>query len=101
MRSIFSVVVGAAILRTSTAAALAACSNQTYAEYDYIVIGAGAGGGPLAARLAINDFKVLLMDAGHDVNNINTTVPAYLARSNDDPQMALDYWVQHYPPGQV
>ncbi|KAG8693159.1 hypothetical protein FRC09_010693, partial [Ceratobasidium sp. 395] len=100
MRLTFSVVVRVAILGTSTAAALAACSNQTSAIYDYIVVGAGAGGGPLAARLAINGFKVLLMDAGHDINNINTTVPAYLARSNEDPQMALDYWVQHYPPGQ-
>lgn len=41
------------------------------------------------------------MDAGHDVNNINSTIPSYLARSNEDPQMALDYEVQHYPPGQV
>jgi choline dehydrogenase len=38
------------------------------------------------------------MDAGHNVNNVNTTVPAYLARSNEDPQMALDYEVAHYPP---
>ncbi|KAG9123179.1 hypothetical protein FRC07_000143 [Ceratobasidium sp. 392] len=99
MRFTFSAIIGTAIAVTSTAA-LEACSNQISAEYDYIVVGAGAGGGPLAARLAINGYKVLLMDAGHDVNNINTTVPAYLARSNDDPQMALDYWVQHYPPGQ-
>lgn len=41
------------------------------------------------------------MDAGHDVFNVNTTVPVYLARSNEDPQLALDYEVQHYPPGQV
>ncbi|KAG9079749.1 hypothetical protein FRC06_007511 [Ceratobasidium sp. 370] len=94
---IFSI--GAAWVHTSTAA-LVACPSLTSAEYDYIVVGAGAGGGPLAARLAINGYKVLLMDAGHDVNNVNTTVPVYLARSNEEPQMALDYYVQHYPPGQ-
>jgi hypothetical protein len=48
-----------------------------------------------------NLWIVLLMDAGHDVYNVNTTVPVYLARSNEDPQLALDYEVQHYPPGQV
>lgn len=41
------------------------------------------------------------MDAGHDVNNINTTIPLYLARVNEEPQLALDYEVQHYPPGEV
>ncbi|KAG9125267.1 hypothetical protein FRC07_008336 [Ceratobasidium sp. 392] len=99
MRLALGLSIGAAIVRTSTAA-LAACPSPVSAEYDYIVVGAGAGGGPLAARLAINGYKVLLMDAGHDVNNINTTVPTYLARVNEDPQLALDYYVQHYPPGQ-
>ncbi|KAF7326412.1 Choline dehydrogenase [Mycena venus] len=80
-------------------AALPACEDTSTAEYDYIVVGAGAGGGPLASRLAINGFKVLLMDAGHYVFNDNTTIPLYLARSNEDPQMALDYEVAHYPPG--
>ncbi|KAH7335695.1 hypothetical protein B0J17DRAFT_51152 [Rhizoctonia solani] len=99
MRLALAASIGATFLRTATAA-LEACPTSSSAEYDYIVVGAGAGGGPLAARLAINGYKVLLMDAGHDVFNVNTTVPVYLARSNEDPQMALDYEVQHYPPGQ-
>ncbi|KAF8170651.1 hypothetical protein K438DRAFT_1982527 [Mycena galopus ATCC 62051] len=82
-------------------AALAACEDTSTAEYDYIVVGAGAGGGPLASRLAINGYKVLLMDAGHYVFDDNTTIPIYLARSNEDPQMTLDYEVAHYPPGQA
>ena len=36
------------------------------AEFEYIVIGSGAGGGPLAANLAQAGFKVLLMEAGGD-----------------------------------
>ncbi|CCO33756.1 hypothetical protein BN14_07842 [Rhizoctonia solani AG-1 IB] len=99
MRLTLAAGIGAAFLKTATAA-LEACPSLTSAEYDYIVVGAGAGGGPLAARLALNGYKVLLMDAGHDVFNVNTTVPVYLARSNEDPQMALDYEVQHYPSGQ-
>ncbi|KAJ7074465.1 choline dehydrogenase [Mycena amicta] len=85
------------LLAQYVAASLLACPDSSNAEYDYIVVGAGAGGGPLASRLAINGFKVLLIDAGHYVFNDNTTIPLYLARANEDPQMALDYEVAHYP----
>ncbi|KAF7350750.1 Choline dehydrogenase [Mycena sanguinolenta] len=87
------------VLARHVSAALAPCANTSSAEYDYIVVGAGAGGGPLASRLAINGYKVLLMDAGHYVFNDNTTIPAYQARATEDPQIVLDYEVAHYPPG--
>lgn len=38
-------------------AALPACPDTSQAEFDYVVVGAGAGGGPLAARLAENGFS--------------------------------------------
>ncbi|MBE7182699.1 MAG: GMC family oxidoreductase [Terriglobus roseus] len=50
-------------------------SNST-AEYDYVIVGSGAGGGPLAARLALAGYSVLVLDAGDDVNDIYTNVPA-------------------------
>ncbi|KAJ7233509.1 hypothetical protein B0H12DRAFT_1259740 [Mycena haematopus] len=87
------------VVARHASAALTACADTSTAEYDYIVVGAGAGGGPLASRLAINGYKVLLMDAGHYVFDDNTTIPLYLARANEDPQMTLDYEVKHYPPG--
>jgi len=35
-------------------------------EYEYIIVGSGAGGGTLAARLAEQGRKVLVLEAGRD-----------------------------------
>ncbi|KAK3991127.1 hypothetical protein QBC44DRAFT_349503 [Cladorrhinum sp. PSN332] len=65
--------------------------------YEYIVVGSGAGGGPVAARLALAGHKTLLIEAGGDHgSNINYTVPTYHARSSEDPAMAWDFYVRHY-----
>ncbi|PHH86995.1 hypothetical protein CDD83_9455 [Cordyceps sp. RAO-2017] len=65
--------------------------------YDYIVVGAGAGGGPLAARLAMAGHKTLLIEAGGDPGvNVNYTVPAYSAKSSEDETMAWNFFVRHY-----
>ncbi|TRM64103.1 hypothetical protein BD626DRAFT_265448 [Schizophyllum amplum] len=79
--------------------ALRECPDTSSAEYDYIVVGAGAGGGPVAARLAETGFSVLVVDVGHDVNNYNTTIPNYLARVLYDPQIELSYTLNEYPKG--
>ncbi len=65
--------------------------------YEYIVVGSGAGGGPLAARLAMAGHKTLLIEAGDDYgSDVNYTVPAYHAKSTEDDRMSWDFYVRHY-----
>lgn len=81
-----------AVVHTASAAAI---TRST--EYDYIVVGSGAGGGPLACRLAMAGFNTLLIEAGNDQSsNINTTVPGYQAVVTEDPALRWDIFVNHY-----
>ena len=67
------------------------------AEFDYIVIGSGAGGGPIAANLAKADFRVLLLEAGSDNgNSLTYQVPAFHTQSSEDPNMTWEFYVKHY-----
>ena len=50
---VLAVVSSASVL---LAQGLDTCPDTTTAEYDYVIVGAGAGGGPLAARLAESGF---------------------------------------------
>ncbi|KAJ7679216.1 hypothetical protein DFH06DRAFT_1465388 [Mycena polygramma] len=81
------------------AASLPACPPKSHADFDFVVIGSGAGGGPVAARLAEYGFSVLVVDAGHDVVNVNTTIPFYFARAVEDPQLELNYTYDEFAPG--
>ncbi|KAJ6188998.1 hypothetical protein N7519_003906 [Penicillium mononematosum] len=65
--------------------------------YEYVVVGSGAGGGPLAARLALAGHKTLLLEAGDDQGeNYNYTIPAYSARASEDEKLAWNFFVRHY-----
>src|SRR5688572_30835904 len=66
-------------------------------SYEYIVVGSGAGGGPLASNLARAGHTVLLLEAGEDTGDRNTyRVPAFHTQSTEDPAMRWDYFVEHY-----
>ena len=73
-----------------------ACRPASGSDYDYIVIGSGAGGGPLAANLAREGFRVLLLEAGGDDESPNYQVPAFHAFATEDPALRWDYFVRHY-----
>lgn len=73
------------------------CSDSIITdEYEYIVVGSGAGGGPLAANLARKGHTVLLMEAGGDVNNDNYKIPLFHPLASEDPEMRWDFFVRHY-----
>ncbi|KAK8126555.1 choline dehydrogenase [Apiospora kogelbergensis] len=66
-------------------------------DYEYIVVGSGPGGGPLAANLARRGRKVLLLEAGDDQGlNINQTVPAFGPTSSEDETMSWGFFVKHF-----
>jgi choline dehydrogenase len=74
-------------------------NNQTGKDcekFDYVVVGSGAGGGPLACNLALKGFRVLLLEAGGDDEPIDYKVPAFHARASQNEALRWDYFVRHY-----
>lgn len=89
------------------------------AEYEYVVVGSGAGGGTVAARLAEKGHKVLLLEAGGDPKRIegggptppptgdevypdenrlpeDYDVPVFHAISTENFAMRWEFFVRHY-----
>ncbi len=74
-----------------------AASDQGGAgEYEYIVVGSGAGGGPLAANLAKAGHRVLLLEAGSDEESYTYQVPAFHGLASEDPSQSWNFFVRHY-----
>ena len=65
-------------------------------EYEYVVVGSGAGGGPLAANLAKAGRRVLLLEAGAAAEPLNYRVPVFHALSTEDDSLSWDFFVRHY-----
>jgi hypothetical protein len=70
-------------------------SPATQLRYDYIVVGSGPGGAPLAARLGLAGFQVLVIEAGADQApiDVNITVPYLNAKASEDPNISWKFLV--------
>jgi len=70
-----------------------AINNSTY---EYIVVGSGPGGGPLAANLAKAGHSVLLLEAGDDqTENVNVSQWLNFNSAGNDPATRWDFFVKH------
>jgi choline dehydrogenase-like flavoprotein len=82
--------------------------DRDQSQFDYIIVGSGAGGGPLAARLALAGKKVLVIEAGSDPGKTKslgypkagigevTRVPGYYGAASEDAEMSWMFSVRHY-----
>lgn len=70
--------------------------DSPQAEYEYIVVGSGPGGAPLAANLARAGHTVLLLEAGDDQGqNANVTNIFSMNAATNDPSTRWDFFVRH------
>ncbi len=65
-------------------------------DFDYIVIGSGAGGGPVACNLAKAGYKVGLIEAGVEAQSQTYPVPVFHTYASEDPEMSWEFFVRHY-----
>ena len=72
-------------------------------EWDYVIVGSGAGGGTLAARLVYSGMRVLVLEAGGDPLESSGErmpddyeVPGFHAFACENPAMSWNFHVRHY-----
>ena len=85
--------------------------SASVSDYEYVVVGSGAGGGTLAARLAEAGCRVLLLEAGGDPRQLSGgdslypnanrlpddyDVPVFHGFASENEAIKWDFFVRHY-----
>ncbi|KAI1076837.1 alcohol oxidase [Whalleya microplaca] len=66
-------------------------------QFDYIVVGSGPGGGPLAVNLAEAGYSVLLLEAGQNhTSKPSQQVPALIGQAQWDEEQGWWFYVKNY-----
>ncbi len=95
-------------VQTNELLAINNAEDRDGSHFDYIIVGSGAGGGPLASRLAEKGKKVLVLEAGSDPviakadayptaeKGEVTKVPGYYAAASEDKELSWMFSVRHH-----
>ncbi|KAF4968617.1 hypothetical protein FSARC_4041 [Fusarium sarcochroum] len=74
-----------------------ALPTKDAAEYEFVIVGSGPGGGTLAANLARAGHSVFLIEAGDDQGDtLLQRIPALADNVAEDPSMSWSFYVNHY-----
>ncbi|KAI1301996.1 GMC oxidoreductase [Xylaria venustula] len=90
-KSVILRAIALALVASGISVAAPAAEATQATEYDYVVVGSGPGGGPLAVNLAKAGYSVFLIEAG-DASGA-TGYGQY------PPSLTWDFFVNHYPEG--
>src|SRR5690348_645405 len=73
--------------------------------FDYVIVGSGPGGGPLAANLANAGYSVALLEYGMDIDQAQATdsstkdtysIPALFGACSEHPYLTWDIFTKFY-----